>query len=200
MKDEIKPVYRGAFANEYGDYIMDYSKEKSPLTNRLIKPYVTSETHGQNVFDELIEFINKLDVLSVLDLGCGAGELLSKLSQPIKYGTTIHVGEVEYAKSVYGLQFVLPLDMRNIDTYFSPKSFELVIAHCSLHFISPEERTDLVNNKIHKILGAGGHLIIVNYKGNKETDVENIVGYEDITNNFTKINTMGDMRCFTKIG
>lgn len=196
---QIKPIYTGAFANEYGDFIMDYSKIQSPLTNRFIKPYVTSETHGQNVFNDLVEFINRLDVLSVLDLGCGAGELLSKLPHGIKYGTTIHTGEVEYAKSVYGLNYVLPLDMRDIDSYFSEKSFELVVAHCCLQFISPEERTDLVNNKIHKILTSGGYLIIVNYKGHKETDVENIVGYEDVTSLHTPIKTMGDMRCFIKI-
>lgn len=196
----IAQVSRGSFANEYGDAIQDYSVEKSPLTNRLIKPYITSETHGIHVFDWLSETINKSipHGENILDLGCGAGELLSKLDSTFgRFGTTIHLGEVRYAREIYGLENVCPIDMREIDKFFAPEFFSCIIAHCSLHFISPDERTALVNGPIYDLLGYFGVLIVVDYKGEPSTGVNNISSkYLDITqHNYT---TMGNLTVLRK--
>lgn len=181
----IKNISRGPFANEYGDRIEDYSKVKSPLTNRLIKPYVTSETHGVGVFDWLVAYINNNFpyASSLLDIGCGAGELLSYLKDRYTvYGTTIHLGEVEYGRNVYRLADICPIDMRELNLYFKKESFDCIIAHCCLHFIIPCERSYLVNTQLYDLLSDGGKLIIVDYKGNMNTGVEiTNIGYTDVT-------------------
>lgn len=195
----IAPVSRGNLANEYGDAIQDYSVEKSPLTNRLIKPYVTSETHGSEVFDYLIESIrnNVPWGSNVLDLGCGAGEFLSKLYYHCRYGVTIHLGEVQYARKHYGLEDVCPIDMREIESYFENEFFSCIVAHCCLHFITPEERTTLVNGAIYSLLKPNGLLYIIDYKGDSST------GITGISSKYTNISpqeysAMGNLSVYRK--
>lgn len=197
----IAPVSRGHLANEYGDAIQDYSTEKSPLTNRLIKPYITSETHGPNVFDYLVNSVN-IDVpygSNILDLGCGAGEFLSKLSHPKHnlYGVSIHLGEVKYAREIYGLENVCPIDMREIAKYFDKGFFSCIIAHCCLHFISPEERTFLINETVYSLLDNFGLLYIIDYKGDLTTGVNGVSdNYLDISPQ--KATTMGNLSVYRK--
>jgi SAM-dependent methyltransferase len=196
----ISQVSRGSFANEYGDAIQDYSTEKSPLTNRLIKPYITSETHGVHVFDWLLNLVNGNVPFgeNILDLGCGAGEFLSKLNSTFgRFGTTIHLGEVKYARDNYKLENVCPIDIREIENYFVPNFFSCIIAHCSLHFISPEEKTELINGPAYNLLNHFGILIVVDYKGEPSTGVENISPrYLNITpQNYT---TMGNLMVLRK--
>lgn len=197
---EISKVSRGHLANEYGDRIEDYSQVMSPLTNRFIKPYVTSETHGPQVFDWLVNFIKgcKVDNERILDLGCGAGELLSKLKDDFEvYGTTIHLGEVKYGREVYGLEDICPIDMREIGDYFEEQYFDYIILHCSLHFISQEEREILVNDTIWRLLAWKGLLIIVDYKGDQSSGIKNISPrYRDITPK--EYNTMGNLTVLMK--
>ncbi len=200
-KRSILPVSRGELANEYGDAIQDYSTEKSPLTNRLIQPYITSETHGENVFDGLVNSVN-IDVpydSNVLDLGCGAGEFLSKLNHPKTnlYGVTIHLGEVKYARENYGLENVCPIDMREIANYFEDGFFSCIVAHCCLHFITPEERTTLINGPVYNLLDYFGLLYVVDYKGNPTTGVQ---GVSDKYLNISppKLSTMGTLSVYRK--
>jgi SAM-dependent methyltransferase len=196
----IKEVSRGHLANEYGDKIEDYSQIKSPLTNRLISPYVTSETHGLNVFDWLVDYLEfKLASKSkVLDLGCGAGELMYLLSDEFKvFGTTIHIGEVKYGRETYGLADICPIDMREIEDYFSPEYFDCIIAHCSLHFITQDERQDLVNNTVYNLLKPDGIFILVDYKGDLSSGVNNISTlYKNITPK--EYTTMGTLSVLEK--
>lgn len=196
----IDKIGRGEFANEYGDEIKDYSTSKSPLTNRLIKPYITSETHGPRVFYWLVDYIenNFKSGSKILDLGCGAGELMFDLSILYNiFGTTIHLGEVEYGRSIYGLADICPIDMRVIDDYFEDDYFDCIICHCSLHFIEQEERQHLVNNVIYKLLKRNGRLIIVDYKGHKSTGVDYITeDYRNITP--IKYTTMGNLTVLVK--
>jgi SAM-dependent methyltransferase len=200
MSKKIKEVNREKkFANEYGDSIEDYSKVKSPLSNRLIKPYITSETHGENVFDGILELLDILKPQSILDLGCGAGELLYKIKDiKIKVGCTIHIGEAIYAKEVYNIDTIIPLDMREAVNYFMADEFECIIAHCSLQFIVPDERQILIKDA-YDILSKGGTFIVVDYKYNKETGIEglDIGAFTDISNKFN-VRTMGKLTVLQK--
>lgn len=195
----IAPVSRGHLANEYGDAIQDYSTEKSPLTNRLINPYITSETHGTKVFDWLVDSINRNvpHGSNVLDLGCGAGEFLSKLYYHCRYGITIHLGEVKYAREVYELSDVCPIDMREVANYFENQFFSCIVAHCCLHFITSEERTSLVNGPIYDLLKPNGLLYIIDYKGDVLTGV---TGVSDKYTNISpqKYNGMGNLSVYRK--
>lgn len=197
----IAAVSREELANEYADKIAFFDKEKIALSNRLIPPYITTETHGKNVFDDLYKLVKYLGSKSILDLGCGAGEFLYGLkTRGYKdiFGCTIHLGEREYAKNNYEINSVLPLDMREIDWAFLTNSLDLVIAHCCLHFLVEKDRQKVLN-ATHRILKANNYFIIVDYKFNKDTgiDTENLEGWKII--NATNYNLMGNLTLLKKL-
>lgn len=199
----IPPVSRGELANEYGDKIADYSKEKS-LSNSLLAPYITSVTHGE-VFSNLITLIDDLEVRSLLDLGCGAGEFLALSKEYNKkvayaYGCTIHLGEVEYANQNYLLDSIVPADMREIHKYFCPNSFDAIIAHCCLQFITVEDRQKLLYN-IRDLLTDSGYFIVVDYKFNIKTGVAglNWAGFERFSTAKPYKGFMGNLTILKKI-
>lgn len=157
---EISPISRGEFANEYADRIDFFDKNKISLSNRLIPPYITTETHGKDVFKDLYKLVEDLKSKSVLDLGCGAGEFLNGLPIENKYGCTIHLGERDYAKDIYGLKYVLPLDMREIELAFKQNSLDLIIAHCCLHFLVKEDRFKVLKSALN-LLNVGGYFAVI---------------------------------------
>lgn len=172
LKIQIKPVARGHLASEYNDFITDYSAAPVSLTNRKIDPHITSQTHGRNVFSGVLKVISLLKRNnSILDLGCGAGELLLSLKDKPRdlYGVTIHVGEVKFARK-FGLPNVIPADMRDIDKYFNANSLDIIVAHHCFQFIPMEDRHELCK-KILKILRPGGCFIFVDYKGEQSSSL-----------------------------
>lgn len=197
----IDPVSRGPLANEYGDEIGFFDKKMIALSKRLIQPYITTETHGRNVFDGLYRLLEDIGPSEpLLDLGCGAGQFLYNLTLKAYkdiYGCTIHLGEREYAKNVYGIHTVLALDMREIDRAFKPNSLKTIVAHCCLHFITKPDRQKVINAS-HKILRPSGNLVVVDYKFNKDTGVDGL----DLTNwavsKPTNYNLMGNLTILQK--
>jgi len=165
-KVEVKPLSPDWI--EYSNYIVDYEKENLARTNRLIPPYVGSNNHGDDFYNDVIELVNELKPESVADLGCGAGELLSKIDCKEKYGLTLHVGEVKYAREVYKLENVVPADMRDIDLYFRPNSIEMVIAFWSFNYLNPEERSETMT-KICRVLKPNKYFIYMDEYGHQAT-------------------------------
>jgi SAM-dependent methyltransferase len=163
-KKEIKPLtnYNGG---EYNSMVANYSKENIAVTNRLITPYITSQTHGIKIYDGLDLLLEDLSPTNVLDLGCAAGELLFQIKRRIPsietYGITIHVGEVLAAKSLYGIEIV-PADMREVEDLFEKETLDLVITHCSIHFLDNEDRIILAQN-IAKVLKQHKYFLLVEY-------------------------------------
>jgi SAM-dependent methyltransferase len=154
---EIRPL--NPAWKEYANQITDYGVNKVAVTNRYLQPYLASELHGKDIFDGLVELVKDLGVKTVVDLGCGAGEFLSKLPPRMKrYGLTIDVGEVKYARKVFKLDGVVPADMRDVDKYF--RSMDMVLAHRSFDFITDYERVELMA-KIHRVLKPGGYFVHV---------------------------------------
>lgn len=199
---EIDPLSRGKYANEYNDRIDFFDKKKIALSDRLIKPYITSETHGERVFDGLYKLIENLEVNTVLDLGCGAGEFLGGLKDrgyrnEDLFGCTIHLGEVEYARKVYGLN-VVPADMREIDLLFTPKSLDLIVAHCCLHFIVPEDRSKVLE-AAYAILKDDGYLLVIDYKGDKSTGISMLDTPKWSKSYLTNYHTMGLLTMLSKL-
>lgn len=197
----IAAVSREKLANEYADKIAFFDKEKIALSNRLIPPYITTETHGKDVFDDLYQLVKDLGSKSILDLGCGAGEFLYELSKrgyTDIFGCTIHLGEREYAKNNYKIKSVLPLDMREIDWAFLPSSLNLIVAHCCLHFLVKEDRQKVLQ-AAEKILKRNGFLAVIDYKFNKDTglEVEQSDDWEIIYP--VNYNLMGNLTLFRKI-
>jgi SAM-dependent methyltransferase len=153
-KVEIKPLNPNW--HEYANLIIDYGKNKVAVSNRLVPPYVTSNAHGQNVWDGLIDLVKDFKPDSVVDLGCGAGEFLFKIKDLVKevYGLTIDCGEVSYARDTYGIANVIPADLRDIADYFEEASLDMVVAHKSFDFIADEDRIETMK-KIYEVLKPG---------------------------------------------
>lgn len=200
-KREIKPLAKLPNGNEYNSYIADYYKEQIAVTNRFISPYITSQTHG-DVFKDLVPFIKSLKINNLLDLGCGAGEFLSKFKDTdiTLYGVTIHLGEVKYAREIYQLDNVVGMDMREIDEYFDVSYFDCIIAHCSFNFITNEDRIDVLK-RAHKILKQNGYFIVVDYKGIEDTKLPENWGQENYYQIIytPDIYVMGNLTIYKKI-
>jgi SAM-dependent methyltransferase len=181
-KKVIRPLKTDhPLSREFGPWIANYEKENLAITDRFIPPYITSHTHGRAIYAGLKTFIDDIKPKSVLDLGCATGELLyeiKKIDNSIKlYGCTIHVGEVFLCEELYGIN-IIPADMREIDQYFNADSLDLIIAHCSLHFLKEEDRIE-VAQKSRDLLVKNRHFFVVNYKRIGETGLNaNIEGLE----------------------
>lgn len=156
---------------EYTNQIVDYGTHQVAVTNRLIKPYITSILHGTNVWDGLVELVKDLHPTSVVDLGCGAGEFFTKLPKGLEmYGLTIDVGEVVYARNIYHLDNVIPADMRDVDKYFKQDSIDMVVAHRSFDFIDPKDRVDTMV-RIYDVLKPHGYFVYVDDERFKESQM-----------------------------
>lgn len=146
---------------EYTNQIIDYSTNQVAVTNRLLRPYITSELHGENVWDGLVELVKDLKVQSIVDLGCGAGEFFTKLSPNLElYGLTIDVSEVYYARNTYHLPNIIPADMRDVNKYFKPDSIDMVVAHRSFDFIDPKDRIDTMID-VYGVLKPHGFFVYI---------------------------------------
>ena len=70
---------------EYNSVIGDYGGEIISVNNRIVPPYLGSSNHGGKFYDDVIGIVNQLHPKSVIDLGCGAGELLSKIKSDNRF-------------------------------------------------------------------------------------------------------------------
>lgn len=167
-KVEIKPLNPNWV--EYNNLVVDYSEDMCAVTNRLIPPYCTTNNHGPDFYSGIVSLVKDFTPESIIDLGCGAGELLSKLDCKDKYGLTIHVGEVKYARDKFGLSKVIPADMRDIDKYFDFNSIDMIIAFWSFNYLRPNERLALTS-KIYNILKPSGCFVHVDEYGHPLTEL-----------------------------
>lgn len=151
------------FVDGYGNKICYYAN-----TERQYKPYINTKTWGKNNFDDFVALLKKLKVKRVLDLGCGAGEMLHKIGKSQKntelYGITIDLGEVDFARDVYGLKNVVPIDMREIEDYFDKNYFDAVVVWCAFQYFTIEEKMDICR-QAGKLIKPGGYFFDVQYEG-----------------------------------
>jgi len=160
---------------EYGPEIADFSVTPATYLNRLIPPYNGPKTHGDTLYNDVVAtIISNPSYDSVLDLGCGSGHLLAQLhrhgfSPRNLYGVTIHIGECKVAHEM-GLPEVAPIDMRTIDKYFLPESFDCVVSFWGMNHINYPDRVAVVQ-QAHRILRSGGLFIAVDYQNDNKTRI-----------------------------
>lgn len=188
----IQPLRQGELASEYNSFIGNYSNQRLSVTNRIIPPYLSTNTHGVNCFDRLLNYIRSKPFTSILDLGCGAGQLLHRIgSQSVMgslYGLSICTGEVAYARDVFKLKNIVPGDLRKCDEVFDGFKFDCVILHCVLQFINEIDRIKTAV-KISKLLNVEGELLVIDYYNREESKMPN----SDELNSIYNINVVGDL-------
>lgn len=177
LRIEIPPLRKGNLASEYNSLITDYSTKEVAVTNRKIKPYLSSETHGSNCYDRLLHHFKDIPKGTVLDMGCGAGELLHHIKSKAMfdkqnlYGISIHTGEVLYARNKFSLPNVVPGDMREARNIFTGMKFDTIIFHCVFQFIEVIERLQVMIDCL-ALLNPNGKILVVNYKDQEDASVD----------------------------
>jgi SAM-dependent methyltransferase len=112
--------------------------------------------YAEHLLDRPLKFANQLPIPSrILDLGCGPGRDLHIFSeyghQPI--GVELNPDFIRIA-SQHGN--VVAGDIRNLDSLFSPASFDAIWAQASLVHLSHAE-TFAVLKSLHRLLNPGGY-------------------------------------------
>lgn len=205
--EEILPLRSGELASEYNNLITDYSENILSVTNRIIKPYLSTETHGINCYDRLLNYLKTINFNNILDLGCGSGELLNQINIKNKisieniHGLSIHVGEVKYSREKFNLKNVIPGDMRDTHIIYENMKFDVVLLHCCLQFINESERINLFKN-IYNNLNINGQILLVSYKNNKNSELNdnteiNKLYTKELVGNFN-LKSMGNIYKYTK--
>lgn len=187
----IPPLRRGELASEYNSFIGDYTRSNLSVKDRIIPAYISTRTHGNGCYDRVLEYIRSQSFVDVLDLGCGAGELLHSIGNTTKseslYGLTICTGEVKYARDNFKLKNIIPGDLRKCDEIFKGFRFDCVLLHCVLQFINEVERVDTAV-RISNILKPGSELIVVDYKNRTESQMVD----SDVLSGIYDIKIVGD--------
>jgi ubiquinone/menaquinone biosynthesis C-methylase UbiE len=171
-------TYKGG---EYGKGVVDYHKVKS-VANRFVPAYKTSDTHGMDIYKGVPTVMEYLKPESILDLGCGIGEMLVMMGREDPhaklFGCTLHVGEVLVAKERYNLP-LLAADMRVMDEYFMPNTLDLVVAHASMHFLDEKEQQKCADS-VRKIIKDDGHFLVIHYKDPEHYTVRDLLGFKEV--------------------
>ncbi len=105
------------------------------------------------------------DGFKILDLGCGAGRLLTALASSAKKfdytGIDFSEGLISEARRLFPERNFLLADMNHLD--FAPQSFNLVCAVASFHHLpSPREREKLLKD-VYRWLKPGGYFFMTNW-------------------------------------
>lgn len=146
--------------------------------------------HSRKQYNSILKIIKGYDILSLLDVGCGTGEMLRLINETfptIKLaGVDISPNMLEKAKSKIGNMANLILsDSEKLP--FDDNSFELVMCNDSFHhYPSPLN----VLSEFHRVLKPEGILLISDY----------YIGFpiRQLLNFFIKYSHDGDVRIYSK--
>lgn len=169
------------------------AKEKSRRSfDKQAETYDTGKygVHSRHQYSYILGEINKYDISSILDVGCGTGEILrliSETSHKIQLtGIDISPNMLEKAKSKIGNKANLILsDSEKLP--FNDYSFDLVMCNDSFHhYPSPLN----VLSEFHRVLKPEGILLISDY----------CIGFpiRQLMNIFIKYGHDGDVRIYSK--
>lgn len=145
--------------------------------------------HARKLYDLVIKAMNRFEYTSVLDVGCGTGNLLSEILKRKKVGIAgIDISEkmLEIAKKRLGEE----TDLRNGDSEHLPwknNSFDMVICTDSFHHY-PDPKAVL--NEIRRVLNTGGKVIIA--------DPWAPTPFRQIANLILPFNKGGDVRLYSE--
>lgn len=114
---------------------------------------------GLTSYDKLIQVINlaSANESSLLDLACGDGFLLTKVSNLFPkvrlHGVDLSIGELDVARAHLGSANISLIQAKAQNLPFSDSSFEFILCHMALMLM---DDLDQVISEIHRCLKPGG--------------------------------------------
>lgn len=126
--------------------------------------YLTREIWKTSLYDEIVRFCDGVGKPRILSLGCGYGGHEIQIARSLRssyemIGVDLNPGILARARAAAAAQNLnirfLPLDMNFIE--IRPDSFDLIMAHASLHHILNLEH---VFHQMYRGLKDGGRLIV----------------------------------------
>jgi ubiquinone/menaquinone biosynthesis C-methylase UbiE len=146
--------------------------DESKVYNKIAKKYFIDKKgfYPEENFNYFVNLIKKDS--SILDLGCGPGQVSKMFSEKGYYVTCLDFSEEMLniaRREVPRAKFVLK-DIRNIDNIFNEESFEGIWACASfLHF--PKEEIPSILKKVYTVLKNKGFFYISVKEGEGEKNI-----------------------------
>lgn len=108
-------------------------------------------------FDDLAALVDRRAAMSVVDLGCGTGELTRRLADSLEDATVVGVDNspemlaraAEFARD--GLRF----ELADLETFDG--EYDLVISNAAIHWVADQAG---IVGRLHSMLATGGQLVV----------------------------------------
>jgi ubiquinone/menaquinone biosynthesis C-methylase UbiE len=167
----------------------DYKQNSRTTFDRLAERYESHHycKHARGLWDEIVPVIDALHPASILDVGCGTGNLLARLNKEGRKlaGADLSPNRVKHAKEKLGQS----VDLRVADSESLPWSagqFEAIVCTDSFHhYPNPHA----VLREMCRLLQVNGHLVIA--------DVWIIEPFRSVGNLICKFVKTGDVKLYS---
>lgn len=100
--------------------------------------------------------------IKILDAGCGTGGLIRYLQAHGYHhfsGFDISPTGIEFAKKKCQLPALQVGDLRSMDKYYAPNTFDVIVSNDVLYFLNPEEQRKFLQHS-YELLNSSGILIL----------------------------------------
>ncbi len=130
-----------------------------------IEPMIGFYDAYESLYDTYIDLIAKLDVRRLLDVGCGNGKLLERLSQ--RYDAT----GIDISAQMVEIARAKGLDARHCELHAVGEKFDLIVAVADVLNYMPEATLATFLEDVQRHLHAGGYFMC---------DINTLHGFEDV--------------------
>ena len=172
---------------------MNKYKEKSRKSfNRYAVEYDKTNCcdHAKKLYANIIKEVESVNFTSMLDVGCGTGELIniikSKNDKAKYYGLDLSENMIKVAESKLGNNAMLAVgDSENLP--YEDSEFDLILCNDSFHHYPNPEK---VLSEMYRVLKDNGYLII--------GECAQPIISREIVNIFMKFSSDGDVKIYSK--
>ena len=140
--------------------------------------YSGYQSNRHEVIAKIVQKNIKVNVSTMLDIGCGAGDLTNLIKNVLNSNECVGIDFVEPVIKKAKIKFP-KIDFKHsnlMDSYFENESFNLIIASEVLYYLSEDDRYIWLN-KIQNLLKPGGYFIFTSVLGPKYFSVSSARTY-----------------------